>query len=359
MEKNMVKKFRLSPVTERFVKEREKKGMQGGQSGQSPNTLSYELFGSCEDCLETNMEFRFSCSASFGCFPGLSCRRSGGQPSLHGDGPVAIPKERLSQLEIAMNCATDHATMKVYFDADDTELLDRRRSSRIRAPRPPSRTGSDPVRRSRWQAGATTTDQMSAQVAGLTVHAEAVHGLRRHIATQLGPVARQNEARTSNTVGAVSKMVEMVPKSWDAVAAAMGVEALKVGKSVENGSSPNAKDVATLCRKSPAKAHAKSAQVMRGHACPVQGYHWRAGWQRHCVQLCRAAESSVDTLHRNLVSWSYLRMAERAVIQSVFARTTNPEDRQEILQAAEDKVKHLLVTLTLKMTLLLQSVVVE
>ena len=44
----ITKKFRLSRVAERFVKEREKKGhtlrimKQGGQSGRSPNVLSYE-----------------------------------------------------------------------------------------------------------------------------------------------------------------------------------------------------------------------------------------------------------------------------------------------------------------------------
>ena len=59
--KNIVKKFRLSRITERFVKEREKKGPtlgsehRGGQSSRSPNALSYEQLGSGVDFFEEHM----------------------------------------------------------------------------------------------------------------------------------------------------------------------------------------------------------------------------------------------------------------------------------------------------------------
>ena len=60
--KNIVKKFRLARVAERFSKEREKKGHtlgilpQGGQRSRSPNALSHEQLGSCADFFEENME---------------------------------------------------------------------------------------------------------------------------------------------------------------------------------------------------------------------------------------------------------------------------------------------------------------
>ena len=53
--KNIVKKFRLARVEERFVEEPEKKGptfgitQQGGQSSRSPNALPFEQFGHCAD----------------------------------------------------------------------------------------------------------------------------------------------------------------------------------------------------------------------------------------------------------------------------------------------------------------------
>ena len=59
----MVKKFRLARVAERLAPESKKKGptlgiiQKGGQSGRSPNTLSYEQLGSCADSVKVNMEF--------------------------------------------------------------------------------------------------------------------------------------------------------------------------------------------------------------------------------------------------------------------------------------------------------------
>ena len=55
--KNIVSTFRLARVADRFVKESEEIGptlsiiRPGGQSGRSPNTLSYEQLGSCAGLL--------------------------------------------------------------------------------------------------------------------------------------------------------------------------------------------------------------------------------------------------------------------------------------------------------------------
>ena len=61
--KNIVKKCRLAGVTERLLKEREKKcptlGImkQGGQGSRNPNAVSCEQLGSCAIFIEANMEF--------------------------------------------------------------------------------------------------------------------------------------------------------------------------------------------------------------------------------------------------------------------------------------------------------------
>ena len=53
-----------------------------------------------------------------------------GQPSLDGNGAVAISKKRLSQLGVVMNRTTDHATIKVCFKADQQGLLKKRCTKR-------------------------------------------------------------------------------------------------------------------------------------------------------------------------------------------------------------------------------------
>ena len=46
-----------------------------------------------------------------------------GQPSLNGNGPVAISKKQLSQFGTVMNRTKDHATMKICFKADEQKLF--------------------------------------------------------------------------------------------------------------------------------------------------------------------------------------------------------------------------------------------
>ena len=56
-----------------------------------------------------------------------------GQPSLNGNGCVAISKKQLSQLGIVTNRTTDHSTMKTCFKADEQTLLLKKRCTNRRS----------------------------------------------------------------------------------------------------------------------------------------------------------------------------------------------------------------------------------
>ena len=72
----------------------------------------------CRFCCAGSISSRISCSAtSLAVFRAVV--QEIGQPSLHGNGRVAISKKQLSQLGIVMNRSTDHSTMKTCFKADE------------------------------------------------------------------------------------------------------------------------------------------------------------------------------------------------------------------------------------------------
>ena len=87
---------------------------------------------SCRFCCAGSISSRISCSASL-----LAVFRAVvheiGQPSLNGNGRVAISKKQLSQLGIVMNRTTDHSTLKTCFKSDEQKLLLKKRCANRRS----------------------------------------------------------------------------------------------------------------------------------------------------------------------------------------------------------------------------------
>ena len=215
--------------------------------------------------------------------------------------------------------------------------------------------------------GATTTDQMSAQVAGLAARIEAVNGLRRQDATQLA------QGSATATL-ATERGKNFTNNSW-----CSGFQDGRDG--------PEDLECSGCCN---GRGGIESWRVRRGRLFPQRQGHGQAPPQlavhAKAHQACEdmlatyedllgglagnvtvfnlaedeASSGSGGKLHRRGAPQPGVEVAlahGRActVIQSVFAPTTNPEDRQAMLNAAEGKVKHLNVTLTPKTTVLLQT----